>query len=674
MWRRRFLAGSLIAGCVLSTPALAQTEASPGALVYEPSYFSAYSPRTALDMVARVPGFTIDEGEERRGFAGAQGNVLIDGAPPASKSQEIDDILSRIPASDVERIELIRGSGSNAGSAQGARINVVRRPSSGDGVWEATAARAADGRISPGAEAAWSGRLRDLEYGLSATYDVTRLPIRGSQLEYDASGALDERRDERLPSDEREGRLIGELSAPWLGGAASVDAQLSRVEFDERTNAALLDGAGAAAGAVFGNLEERETIGEIGASLRHTLGAWQTDLGAVVTRRRFEADETSEEFEADGGLDEAAVQTQRIDSGETIIRVAAERALGGRWRLEFGAEAALNTLEQRLTLSEDEGAGPAPVLLPSANVRVEERRAEVSAMVAGAPSAGWTVEAGAAFETSSLTQSGDAERETELNFWKPSLQFTRAFGERNQVRLRLFRDVGQLDFEDFVSAADLTSSVIDAGNPSLRPETSWRLEATADWRFGEGALSLTGFHWWIEDAFDLVPIGPPGDQLDAPGNIGDATAYGVRAALALPLPLSAELRIDAVLQRSDVTDPLTGARRSISEFEESALTIALRQDLADWAWGIDYERENEAPSYRLDRVERERDAEDLTLWIETTAFGGVKLRAWAANLTDSAERRTRRHFDPDRLAGFDGADLRERREGVTLGIRASGDF
>ena len=43
--------------------------------------------------------------------------------------------------------------------------------------------------------------------------------------------------------------------------------------------------------------------------------------------------------EAGGALDEAAVQTQRIDSGETIVRVAAQRPLSGSWRLELGAEA-----------------------------------------------------------------------------------------------------------------------------------------------------------------------------------------------------------------------------------------------------------------------------------------------------------------------------------------------
>jgi hypothetical protein len=671
--------GAFQISCVLmitaSSAATAQTAAQTQTVIYEANHFAQFAPSTALDMVERVPGFVIEEGAERRGFAGAQSNILIDGQAPISKAQEIDDILERIPAGDVVRIELIRGARSNAARAQGVWVNVVRNPTSGGGVWDLGAALAEDGRVSPDGGMAWSGRVRRFEYGLSADFDIAHLPIRGERADFDAFGALDETRVERVPTDEREGQLAGEASFPWLGGAASLNAQARRVELDERTQTVVRGGSGAPDGAIDGLLEERETIAEIGASWRGEVGVWRADLGAVLMRRGFEAGETTREEDAAGDLDEAAEQTQRIDSSETILRAAAQRPIADGWRLELGVEAALNTLEQRLTLTEDDGAGPVPVLLPSANVRVEEARAEANAMMSGAPWPRWTLEAGGSVEVSRLTQSGDANRETNLTYWKPSIQLVRALGERDQLRFRFYRDVGQLDFEDFVSAADITSSIVDAGNPNLRPERSWRLEAAGDWRFGEdGAFGLTLYRRFIEDAFDLIPLGPPGDQFDAPGNIGNADAYGARVSLALPLPFDAELRIDAMAQRSEATDPLRGEERAISGFDESAITIGLRQDIAALAWGLDYERETEAPSYRLDRIESEQDAEELTLWIETSAYGGVKLRAWGANLTDSADTRARRLFDPDRLGAFDGSDRRARGEGLMFGLSASGRF
>jgi outer membrane receptor protein involved in Fe transport len=308
-------------------------------------------------------------------------------------------------------------------------------------------------------------------------------------------------------------------------------------------------------------------------------------------------------------------------------------------------------------------------------VRVEELRGEVSATLSGAVAPRWTLEAGAAAETSRLTQSGDVEAEMELAYFKPSLQLSRALGERNYVRVRLYRDVSQLDFEDFVTAADIQNAVVNAGNPDLRPQTSWRLEAAGDWRFGEdGALSVTLYRWAIQDALDVVPVGPPGARFDAPGNIGDATLWGGRVQFAWPLPWDAELNVDAMRQRSEATDPLTGERRELSEADESLISVELRQDLGAYAWGIDYERETEAPLFRFDRIEAEQDAEELTLWFETTAYAGLKLRAWAANLSDDVETRRRTLFDPDRLGAFGGADRRRRGEGVTLGISASGRF
>ena len=61
-------------------------------------------------MIFRLPGFNLDTGDSgTRGFAGAAGNVLIDGDRPSSKSDSLDAVLRRISAGSVERIELIRG-------------------------------------------------------------------------------------------------------------------------------------------------------------------------------------------------------------------------------------------------------------------------------------------------------------------------------------------------------------------------------------------------------------------------------------------------------------------------------------------------------------------------------------------------------------------------------------
>jgi len=83
--------------------------AQRGVLIFTPAFFLAQRPNTALDMVNRVPGFEVDDGSGARGFEGAVGNVLINNARPASKNDAGSNVLSRTPARQVERVELIRG-------------------------------------------------------------------------------------------------------------------------------------------------------------------------------------------------------------------------------------------------------------------------------------------------------------------------------------------------------------------------------------------------------------------------------------------------------------------------------------------------------------------------------------------------------------------------------------
>ena len=81
---------------------------------YPADYFARSQPATAFDMVRLVPGFRLQEGDaELRGYSGAAGNVLVDGQRPASKQETLEDVLKRVPAETVERIELIR-SGAGA--------------------------------------------------------------------------------------------------------------------------------------------------------------------------------------------------------------------------------------------------------------------------------------------------------------------------------------------------------------------------------------------------------------------------------------------------------------------------------------------------------------------------------------------------------------------------------
>src|ERR1700742_1084936 len=102
---------ALILACALgsavaaATPALADQAQAPNPVVkYQPDDFKNFQCATALDIVFHVPGFVFSTGNNVRGFAGAAGNVLIDGQRPASKTG-LDVQLNNIALSQIDHIE-----------------------------------------------------------------------------------------------------------------------------------------------------------------------------------------------------------------------------------------------------------------------------------------------------------------------------------------------------------------------------------------------------------------------------------------------------------------------------------------------------------------------------------------------------------------------------------------
>jgi outer membrane receptor protein involved in Fe transport len=345
-------------------------------------------------------------------------------------------------------------------------------------------------------------------------------------------------------------------------------------------------------------------------------------------------------------------QRLKRDSGETIARGTFTLPLS-RGQFEWGAEVAFNTLEGELSLTEDDGSGPVDVPVPNANLRVEENRAEAFASHAWRLDERWSLDSRLAVETSRLEFTGDTEQSVSLTYLKPRVQLTRKLG-RHQVQARVFRDVGQLDFNDFVSSAQLVDDFIQGGNPDLRPQTNWATELETDLRFpGDAALRVRLFKHFLDDVEDLVPVGPPGNEFDAPGNIGEGHVVGAEMALRVPLkPLlpGGTLSVNGTWSDSSVHDPLTGGDREIGDSVARTVKVELRQDLnaARVAWGLTYLASDPESDYRIDEIDSVQELQRLDAFVETTAIDGFKLKLIAYNALSDTEYRQRRFYAPDR--------------------------
>ena len=600
----------------------ATPQAAGASVVYGPDFFEVFAPRTAFDMVSRVPGFILNEGEDRRGLSGASGNVRIDGAQPSAKSETLEEILTRIPAREVARIELVRGESSGASGGQTTYVNIVRASVDAQTVWTLGTEIDRYHRIAPRGDATWSRPVGEGMVTLRGVYLGARETERGPRARFDNAGNLISQYFHFGPSREKTYTLSGEWKTPFAGGDLSLTAQAQHASDKEPTYGNNVNGAGALIDFRDGVLLEFVDTYEGGLTYGRQLGEWKLDLNGVVTREGTEGVDTEYALNPAGAVLSGRAQNRFIDTGESIARGVLSRPFGTA-SVQVGVEGAINTLDQRLTLVQDNGAGPFPVVLPSANVRVEERRAEAFTTLSFTPLTDWKVEATAAAETSTLTQVGDVNLETKLTYWKPSLQVVRSLGEKNQLRARLYRDIGQLNFNDFVAASQVADGSVSAGNPDLKPQTSWRLEGVGDLRFGaNGAFALKVFRWWVDDALDQIPFGPAGARFDAPGNIGKADVYGATVSFTVPLSSflpGAQLSGETTFQKSEVTDPLTGTRRPLSNFKEGTGQVTFRQDLPElsFAWGGRYSEDFDvAPTYRVREVRRQDGNQRFEVYVE----------------------------------------------------------
>ena len=610
-----------------------------GVLVFDPAFFADSSPDTALDMIARLPGFGLDTGNtDTRGFAGAAGNVLVDGDRPSSKSDGLDAILARISADGVERIELIRG-GAPGVDMQGRSViaNVIlKRTVQIQTVLEANAYTYPDGYIGPVLEASWSRREGEnqLEASLSATTDRTDETGDGYRRRYNAAGALIQNAD--LDRYDRFRNVRG--TAAWQGrtggGLLRINGVLGWGDAINSIDTLIRSGAG-----------QNERVENEGDEVEAELGLnWARPLGErteleLTGLQRYEVD--NDESRSISGLNSAVFGGEGT-AGETIGRAVLRFRQSDRWAFEGGGEAAYNFLDSATTYAEN----GVPIPLPSASVKVEELRGEVFGQTTWRPDPGLTVEAALRVEVSEISQSGDSDLSETFVYPKPRLQVTWTPIADHQLRVRLEREIGQLDFGDFVASADVDLNQVEGGNPELEPAKAWVVEAVYERRFwGEGALTLTAQYKRWEDLIDVIPLT---GGFEAVGNIGEGSSSYQQIAVTLPLDRlglpNARLLARATVSQSSVTDPLTGEDRRFSGQIAFGCGINFRQDLRGgrWSYGFDHGCNLDDPvQYRIREVRYFEDEPFVTIYGQWKPREDLTVRLDLGNATDREQRRER---------------------------------
>src|SRR3954465_907657 len=205
---------SLLASVALvaAVPALAQAVAAVSQAeskrVFLPADFARFAPKTAYDMLAQVPSFTIRTPDNtERGLGQATENVLIDGQRIANKSGGAIDQLQRTSAASVDRIEIVEAGSLGIPGLAGQVANVILKSEakgSGQFSWNPGFRAHFTKPQYDNLSISYSDRSGPLDYTVSAAALSGRGGLGGPVTIRDANHNLIETRDEVYHSEYHE--------------------------------------------------------------------------------------------------------------------------------------------------------------------------------------------------------------------------------------------------------------------------------------------------------------------------------------------------------------------------------------------------------------------------------------------------------------------------------------
>ena len=704
--RTRLAVGVAAATLILAPPAYAQTETPPpapaptptppasgeaaapqeaaapeGRRTYTPEDFTRYAPRTALDMLQRVPGFTIQSAQVQRGLGQASGNVLLNGQRVSNQSDDIVTQLGRIPAGNVVRIEIADAATLDIPGLSGQIANIVVRAQgmSGQFSWNPEFRPNYSDPLFSRFSVSVSGKQGPVEYTLGLENQASRGAAGGPTLILNADRSLRESRQDELTSNFDQPRVSARFV---IDGPGSSVGNLNMIYRDFWYNFTE-NGVRTRPGELpFDRQVRSEEDGhnyEIGGDFEFALGSGRLKL---IGLQRYVADLLQDQAVIsfrDGRPTQGSYFVR--DSGELERIARAEyriRALGGDWQLS--GEAAFNALQVASlfgTLQADGSVNLAP--FDGSDARVEEARYEGILSYSRPLADNLTIQVAAGAEYSQLSQVGAGGLTREFIRPKGNINLAWNADANTTLNLRLNRRVGQISFFNFVDSINLSDNTGSAGNVNLVPPQSWEAEVEGVRRFGPyGQTTLRLYYHAIEDVIDVIPIGATGQGI---GNIDTAMRIGADWRSTLNFDpfgwRGARLDFRIFLSHSELEDPLTGETRQISNVTRRLFEGSFRWDIpgTDFAIGSAWSSVKNSFNYRLTEVGRQNEGPIfLNGYIEHKDVFGLTVRATVGNTLDARQTWDRTVFVNRRGGPVDFYEQRDRLIGPIFAFQVRGRF
>lgn len=638
-----------VAGDTLPPVAASAGATGTARQVFAPADFARYAPKNAYDMLVQVPGFSIRDNENLRGLGQATGNVLFNGERPSNKADDMYTQLSRIPAENVERIEIVDGATLDIPGLSGQVANIVYRADniSGQFSWKPEFRAHYTDALFTRADVSVRGRSGQIEYEAALSNDDSaRSGAGGPTLIYDGAGNIIERREDSWNTHYDTPKLSGRITWDPPGDTvANLGGHYQR-KYDRYYE----DGVRTSPGTP----DRIRTVYENADSWNYEVsGDYQFGFGPgklkLIGLRRFSHEPYKQEIVTTpvGGIATGDRFAQTGDLGETIARGEYQwKLFGGDWQLS--GEAAFNTLDNVASIAVLDPSG-AWVDQPfdGGTGGVSEDRYEGLLSFGRKLTDKLTVQIVAGAEHSTITQTG--ANGLTRSFFRPKGSLTLAWAPSADfdASLKIRRRVLQLSFYDFLARAFLNDGNENQSNNDLRPQQDWSYELEINKKLGAwGSTKLYLVFRDVEDRVDVVPVGTNGGE--GVGNIAKAKAGAVEWSSTINLDPAGikgmKVESSALFQKSSLRDPFTGEKRQWSGFTDRVVDVSVRHDIpgSDWAWGAGANYSHYQPSYRRNQSDKVWEGPVFAnVFVEHKNVMGLTVRAQIRNIANARSKRDR---------------------------------
>lgn len=587
---------ALFLSALAATPVAAQEQAQEAStVIYDSAYFEQFSPVSLEDMIRNIPGgvtvlSALNRQGNARGFGSTDAPILINGRRMSGKANDMSTTLARTQASQVERIELIRGTAVGLDiRSEGIIYNVVLRAGadkSSSNFLEFGLNIVGEAPVTPDVLVSHNGRRGALEYSISYQYDTRPAVAKVDEDILAPDGTPQQFRALVNQKREFKHKFTGNIGYEFENGAR---IQLNALYSDNVKREAKLEdqfivgpgGARTPFAVEDGRFRFANQEFEIGGDVELEVGGIGRLKTLFVVNRTNNQDAISQDLIAGGMTNRFFSNIADFDEGETILRSTMTSRFGGH-TLEYGAEGAFNRLDKTFSFNGD----------PLENAIVKEDRYEVFVTDSLSLTKKLDLQTAITGEFSTIFQNREGEANSRsFEFLKPRVELRYDLTPADQFRLVAERKVSQLDLNDFVASRNVADDLISFGNSNLVPESNWLFTLGFEKRFSDdrGSLKVEMFYDRISDHIDKILIGTASSGV---GNIGSARRWGFETEIStrfgfIGLP-TAVLTIRYDYQNTQTTDPFTDERRQMRNKTPHFINIDFRHDVENskFAYGF----------------------------------------------------------------------------------------